>query len=250
MRTLAALAAIPLLVTSLAAATPAADEDPLKPLAGRWRCTAADGRFSDRAYFLHDVAFGPRVGAKEVYGRVELTDSYGIPRSAVERIGENGYGASVEAPEGSGSASSLAFPLRFSGQGQYAAFGLTYAVDRNTMQRTVTRGGATVSDERCIRQPDPVPDATCTTGPVLTTTVHQVTPAYPKEALAAKVTGPVHVRVVMDDQSRVVWTDVIDSASPLLTPAAVQAARDSTYKTMVVNCTPMPSEEYFTVKFG
>jgi hypothetical protein len=258
MRTLAALAAIPLLATSLLTATAAADEDPLTPLAGRWRCTAADGRFTDRAYFLHEVAFGASTGTKEAYGRAELTDGNGIPQTAFERITETGYGATVtedgygatfKAP-GAAAASSLVFPLRFIGTGPYAATALAYTIDRNALQRTVTRGGATVADERCIRQPDPVQDPTCTGATVPTATINQVTPAYPKKALASRVTGLVHIRVIMDDQSRVVWTDVTDSASPLLTDAALQAARDSTYLTMVVHCAPRPSEEYFTVKFG
>lgn len=248
MRVLAVLVALPLLVGSVATASAA--DDPLAPLAGRWRCTTIDGRFADRSYFLHEAAFGPRAGSKEVYGRDDFTDASGAARTATERISENGPGAVVESTEGTAAASALSLPLTFSSQVQNQPFSLTYTVSGNTMERTVSRGNATVADDRCVRQPDPAPPAGCTAQPVLTSVVRQANPIYPKAALDAKARGTVNVRVIMDDQSRVLWTEVIDSSSPLLTDAALQAARDSTYRTMTVNCAPIPSEEKFTVSFG
>ena len=240
-------AAVPLLLASLGAAPP----DALSALGGHWRCTVAGGRPAERSYFVVTGKVAPNVGRREVFGRQDTTEPDGAPSSSFERIAENGGSVTVAATEGNGTALSTASPLRFAGRNydDTAPMELTFAVTGTTMRRTAKTGAATVDDETCTREPDAAPVAACAQPDVPARTIRALEPTTPYDAYAAKVKGLVLVRVVLDDRSRVLWADVIRSASPLFDSSAVQAARGSTYRTAIVNCRSVPAQYVFSVEY-
>jgi outer membrane biosynthesis protein TonB len=75
-------------------------------------------------------------------------------------------------------------------------------------------------------------------------------PFYPAQALATHAEGVVQVLVVLDDRSRVVWTEVQSSPSVLLNDEAVRSARSSTYRGAIHNCRPVPATYIFSVDFS
>ena len=248
MRTIARFAAaLPLLLASLGAAPP----DSLSSLGGHWRCTVVGGRPAERSYFGVTGKIAPNAGRREVFGREDTTEADGAPSTSFERIVESGGSVTISSVEGKGTASSGASPLRFAGRtyDDTAPMELTYAVTGDTMRRTATGGAATVDDETCTREPETPPVAACAQPNVPARTVSALEPDTPYEAYVAKVKGLVQVRIVLDDRSRVLWADVIRSASPLFNSSAIQAARGSTFRTAVVNCRSVPAEYVFSVDY-
>ena len=126
---------------------------------------------------------------------------------------------------------------------------LTYAVSGDSLRRTATRGSKTIADERCMRIPaTPVP-ATCERPNVPPAVLTAVQPGTPPEVYQKQVSGVVHVRVVLDDRSRVLWVNVLSTPSAVLSDEALHSARDSTYRTRVVNCKSIPAVYHFSVEF-
>ncbi len=252
MRTLALSVAAIVLAASLSPGTEArAQSSGVAALAGHWRCTLAGGRSAERSYFLARPMRG-RGTERELFGRQDTTEPDGTPVASFERIAEStGGGTTVQAVEGTGTAAG-ASPLRFSGRSfdDDTTFSLTYAVSGDLLARTATRGAKTIDDERCTREPEPPANASCDKPNVRATTLHAEEPSYPAEAVASRAQGVVQVRVVLDDQSRVLWADVVKSASPLLSDEAVRAARASVYHTEIRNCRPISAEYIFTVEFS
>jgi TonB family protein len=64
--------------------------------------------------------------------------------------------------------------------------------------------------------------------------VDKVIPEYPPIARAARATGTVVVRVIVDEEGKVIAAQSV-SGHPLLQGAAVQAARQSTFKPYLLN---------------
>ena len=246
MRIFGSLAAVaPLLLASLGAAPP----DSLAALGGHWTCTVAGAPPAERSYFVVTAKLGPNAGRREIFGRQDATVSDGRPIASFERIVENAGGtASLESADGTGTAA--AGSLRFAGRSfdDKTAMELVYAVNGDMLRRTVTYGAARAADETCAREAE-TPAPACATPNVPATTLHAVEPDYPEEAYIAKAKGVVEVRLVLDDRSRVLWSDVLRSLSPLLTQSAVRAARDSAFRTAVVGCRPVPAEYIFTVDY-
>jgi hypothetical protein len=236
-----------LLLASLGAAPP----DSLSSLGGHWRCAVTGGRPAERSYFAVTGKVAPNVGRREVFGREDTTEPDGAPSTSFERITESGGSVTISAVEGKGAASSTATPLRFVGRtyDDTAPMELTYAVAGDTMRRTAKGGAAIVDDETCTREPETPPVAACERPNVPAQTVRPLEPTTPYEAYVAKVKGLVQVRIVLDDRSRVLWADIIRSASPLFNSSAIQAARGSTYRTAIVNCRSVASEYVFTVDY-
>lgn len=249
MRRLFGFAAVILL---LVAAFGAAPPDSLAQLGGHWRCTVTGGRPAERSYFVVTGKVGPTAGQRELFGRQDTTEPDGAPNTSFERIAENAGGAvTILAVEGTGTGESAASSLRFAGRAYdgNATMEIAYTVTGDAMRRTAKRGSATVDDESCTREPEPAPVPACARPDVHATLVRVVEPFTPPEAYAAKAKGVVQVRIVLDDRSRVLWADVVSSASPLLNSTAVQTARGATYQTAIVNCRQIPSEYIFSVDF-
>lgn len=249
MRSFVSLAAA---VSMLFASTGATPLDSSGALAGHWRCAVAGGRPAERSYFVVTGKLGPTAGRREVFGRQDTTLPDGTPSASIERMAETADGgATVAAVEGEGTAPNGAASLRFTGRTYdgNATMELAYTIAGETMRRTAKRGSATVDDETCTRQPEALPVAPCARPDHAAQTLRVVEPFTPFEAYQAKVKGVVNVRVVLDDQSRVLWLDVLKSASPLLNDTAMQAARDATFLTATVNCRPVAAEYVFSVDF-
>lgn len=81
------------------------------------------------------------------------------------------------------------------------------------------------------------------------TVIRAAEPATPPMAQQQHIYGVVHVRVALDDDSKVTSARVWDSPSAILNQAALAAAKASTYQTEVRDCKPVASTYLFTVTF-
>jgi len=100
----------------------------------------------------------------------------------------------------------------------------------------------------------------CTPGatpPAADACIAQRYPATTLEAALAKPwlvppmapSGRVVVLVSLDEHSRIVGTKVLRTPSPELNMAALQAVRDSRFRTAIVDCKPIAADYIFTVDF-
>ena len=97
-------------------------------------------------------------------------------------------------------------------------------------------------------QPTPTPLA-CAVPNADARTVNAAQPETPALAQQQGITGEVAVLVTLDENSRLVDAKVSRSPSPLLNQAALQAARQSSFKTRVVACKPVADSYNFIVDF-
>jgi outer membrane biosynthesis protein TonB len=102
--------------------------------------------------------------------------------------------------------------------------------------------------------PDPTPTPTkppsCANPNVAPTTINAVAPDTPPIAAQQGITGVVQVLVSLDEQSHIVETKVQSSPSSLLNNAAVQAAKQSTFRTEVKDCKPVAATYIYSVEFN
>lgn len=221
-------------------------------LDGHWRCTGPNLPPTERSFFTLGSARWKQLD-REVFGGADWSDRAGEPVRTFEHISERvDHSLEIEAVEGHGTAGPPhSLPLRFTGrtQDEAAAFTLTYDLDGTSLHRVATRDGAVVDDERCTREPDPAP-ASCPQPNVPAAVVKAAEPDYPPEAFPTRAKGLVQVRVVLDDRSRVLWTDIQSSTNPVFDESARAAARDTTYRTEIRNCHPIAAGYIFTVEYG
>ncbi|MBV8749911.1 MAG: TonB family protein [Candidatus Eremiobacteraeota bacterium] len=254
MRSFGPLVLAVLLVLSATTQYPAhAAEDTLHALQGHWHCTGTGVRPTERSFFeVHSDELG-HPNRREVFSAADSADASGVPYTAFERIQESeDHSAHIESSEGNGSTTSTDMsPLRFTGRtfDDRAPLTISYDVNDATLHRTVTEGTAITDDETCTRDHAMPVDPNCPRPNVPAHVIHAVEPNYPADAIATRAQGVVVVRVVLDDQSRVLWADVLSSASPVFNDVAVQAARDSTYRTAVRDCRPIAALYAFSVDF-
>ncbi|MBV8643561.1 MAG: TonB family protein, partial [Candidatus Eremiobacteraeota bacterium] len=234
--------AFPLLLSTTALSPAAAAEDTLHALQGHWHCTGTGVRPTERSFFDVRSLDPEHPDRYEVFSAVDSTDAKAVPYTAVERIVVyEDHAAQIESTEGSGTAQSTsAFPIRFTGRtfDDRTTLTISYSIDDATLHRTVTNGTTVADDETCTRDPEKAVDPTCPRPNVPARTTHVGELPYPADATATRAQGIVTVRVVLDDRSRVLWADVLSSASPTFNDAAVQAARDTTYQTAIRGCRP------------
>ncbi len=252
MPTRIAARAVAALALVLGGVMPAGAAGPPAPgLEGHWRCTGTGIPVTERSFF----GIGPwfQRTRREIFSAADLTRSDGRPETSFERIVETLDGTiNVQAVEGNGTLGSpTPSQWRFTGRSfdDAAPFTLTYSLEGETLHRVATRGASTVDDERCTREPE-APVASCPRPNVPAMTVHAEEPAYPADALAKRAQGTVHVRLILDDRSRVLWADAFESPDPTLNDSAVTAARDSTFRTAIRNCRPIASVYFFTVDYS
>jgi len=69
-------------------------------------------------------------------------------------------------------------------------------------------------------------------------------------AVQQGIQGRVDVVVSLDEQSHVVAAKVRSSPSAILNHSALTAARNSTYRTRIVNCAPVAADYVFTVTYN
>jgi TonB family protein len=93
-------------------------------------------------------------------------------------------------------------------------------------------------------------DISCARPNAAATTVHAVEPDTPPLAQQQGISGDVAVIVSLNAKSQVVGTKIQSSPSALLNETALQAARQSTYRTEIQNCKPIPSSYVTTVTFS
>lgn len=98
--------------------------------------------------------------------------------------------------------------------------------------------------------PKPTPTvASCARPNEEATTIRAVTPDTPPIAQQQGISGEVQVVVALDASSHITGTRILSSPSQVLNNAALQAARQSTFKTRVRNCVPEAAEYVFLVDF-
>lgn len=216
--------------------------------AARSRAAAARAR----TFAAPDLPGTANAPGHEIFGREDGTEPDGSPSYSLEHIvvDATGVTAKVDAAEGSGTADAAA-PLRFTGRSidGVTPFGLTYAVTGDVLERTVSRGGATIDRERCTREPEPPVPSPCARPYTPATTLHAVEPDTPVAAWIAGVHGVVQVRVVLDDRSLPVWTEIMSSPSPLLNDVSVRAVRASKFQTTLRDCRPVASFYVFSIDY-
>jgi TonB family protein len=74
-------------------------------------------------------------------------------------------------------------------------------------------------------------------------------PQIPPMAQQQGISGRVEVVVSLNADSRVVGTKIRSSASAILNPSALAAARNSTYQTRIVDCVPVAADYIFSVVY-
>jgi protein TonB len=78
--------------------------------------------------------------------------------------------------------------------------------------------------------------------------IRKIDPVYPKLALAARVTGVVLLKAVIDRQGAITEVQVI-SGHPILVPAAIEAVKQWRYRPYSLNGEPVEVETNITVTF-
>ena len=74
-------------------------------------------------------------------------------------------------------------------------------------------------------------------------------PQLPQLAQQQGIAGRVEVLVSLDADSHVVATKVRSSSSAILNASALTAARNSTYRTRIVDCVPVAADYVFSVVY-
>ncbi|HEY0394321.1 MAG TPA: energy transducer TonB [Candidatus Elarobacter sp.] len=93
------------------------------------------------------------------------------------------------------------------------------------------------------------PAPPCDRPDVPATILRAVVPDTPALAQQQGITGTVQVIVSLDVDSHVVATRIRSSPSAILNSAALGAARQSTYQTLIMSCKPVASDLIFTANF-
>ena len=96
--------------------------------------------------------------------------------------------------------------------------------------------------------PTPTPVA-CAVPNADARTINAAQPETPAIAQQQGITGDVTVQVSLDENSKLVGEKVVKTPSSLLNNAALAAARDSTFKTRIVDCKPVADSYLFVVSF-
>ncbi|MGD0052624.1 MAG: energy transducer TonB [Vulcanimicrobiaceae bacterium] len=96
--------------------------------------------------------------------------------------------------------------------------------------------------------PTPTPLA-CARPNVPAGTVHTVEPDTPAMAQQQGISGTVQVQVSLDEHSKIIGLKIYSSPSSLLNPAALAAARQSTFQTEIKDCKPIAEDYLFSVEF-
>lgn len=78
--------------------------------------------------------------------------------------------------------------------------------------------------------------------------VHRVEPQYPAIAIAAHISGPVHMRAIIGKDGAVRDLQVLDG-NILLAQAAKEAVQKWRYRPTQLNSEPVEVETYITVNF-
>ena len=220
-------------------------------LDGHWQCSGPKLPATQRSYFTlqKDRDAHP---TRETFGTADRLER-GAPATSFEHIVELAdHSFVVDSVEGNGFTSGNAeFPLRFVGRSFDGAttFTLTYELSGATLHRVAKREETVVDDEQCTREPDPAP-TTCPRPNVPASVIKADEPSYPVAGIPSRASGLVHVRVVLDDRSRVLWVDILSSTNPVFNDSARIAARDSTYRTEVRDCRPRAAVYVFTVEYS
>jgi len=253
MRLLRPVMMIAVVVLSSLAPPPARGADGGVSLDGHWRCAGTGIPATERSFFTFVPRPPVKRTAREIFASADRTERDGRPSTSFEHMIElPDQSLQVEAVEGNGmTAPHASFPLRFTGRSfdDAAPFTLTYDLAGTSLHRVATRGDTVIDEERCTREPEPAATA-CPQPNVPATVVHAAEPQYPAAAYAKRAKGVVQVRVVLDDRSRVLWADVEHSDEPMFNDSARGAARDTTYRTAIQNCRPIPSVYIFTVDYS
>jgi len=100
--------------------------------------------------------------------------------------------------------------------------------------------------------PTPVPTPTpiaCAVPNADARTISAAEPETPAIAQQQGITGEVVVQVSLDENSHLVSASVVKSPSALLNKAAIDAAKQSTFKTRIANCKPVADTYNFIVDF-
>ena len=117
---------------------------------------------------------------------------------------------------------------------------------------TVTGGPVTGPDIGPTGPPEPTaaPTVACTAPDIAAHALNAITPETPRLAQEEGLTGTAQVKVSIDAAGSVTDVSIYrSSGSSLLDTAALNAAKESTYKADIRNCEAVPGSYLFTVVF-
>ncbi|GAC1417530.1 MAG: hypothetical protein NVSMB64_27380 [Candidatus Velthaea sp.] len=98
--------------------------------------------------------------------------------------------------------------------------------------------------------PVPTKPPSCANPNVAPTTTNPVAPDTPQLAQQQGITGVVNVLVTLDANSHLVGEPTVQSSpSSILNRAAIAAAKQSTFRTEVKDCKPVPATYIYAVEF-
>lgn len=121
---------------------------------------------------------------------------------------------------------------------------LTAAASTTLVPLTATTASA--SDQNSI----PALSANCETPNVSAGTIYGATPETPSVARVMHLTGTTYVQVDLEADGSIANTSVSKSSgTPLLDRAALQAARESTFRPEIRGCAPVAGSYIFVVDF-
>jgi protein TonB len=98
--------------------------------------------------------------------------------------------------------------------------------------------------------PTPTPRPQCAVPNAPPTTLNATQVDTPEMAKEQGVSGTVSVKVDLDATSHVTGVSIDKSPSVLLNSAALQSARESTFRTEIVDCKPVANSYLFQVEFS
>ena len=101
----------------------------------------------------------------------------------------------------------------------------------------------------CLLSPAVAAAQDCTSPNSPARVIRAAAPQVPPMAQQQGIQGKVEVVVSLDEQSRVVATKIRSSPSAILNFSAMTAARNSTYQTATVHCTPVAGDYVFAVTY-
>jgi hypothetical protein len=256
MRAVIVIAALFLLCSgsSVAAAEPPPDR--VYALVGKWTCSSSDKP-------AHTTTFVATRDGNSVDVVRHVRPATGAPYTAHDRFTYDPSGTwHVEIDAGSPRALQLTGPAWDKTKRDWAAEAhddsgalvrLSFMAFSGTFMRTVTHQqplGKTQSwfSDWCASGDASPAQRSCETPNVPPHTVVAAEPST--EGIPQTVRGTVNLIVSLDEDSNIESVSVASSPSALLSAAAVRAARESTFQTMVKSCYAIPGRYLFTVKFG
>ena len=120
-----------------------------------------------------------------------------------------------------------------------------------TLRRTLATGAREPFNGVVCAKGDAPPEASlCAVHDLPATTLRATQPDPPAMAMSAHLTGTVEILVSLDADSHVTAATIVKSPSVVLNAGSLDAARQSTFRTTIHDCKPVPSQYIFSIEYS